>query len=189
MKWRVQGSAKKNKDYKKISKTLKWKDGEAGEKTFSVDIIDDGKVEGDEAFKLMLCCDPLGNGDTAIVTIVDDEPSNENGTLQFSKETYSFDEDAGTVKIKVSRIGGTKGKVSVKYKASGDATHKKDYTTKPKKLKWKNGEGGNKFIIVKLKDDRKIEDDETFSLTLVKAKGGANIGDSATTEVTIVDND
>ncbi|MEN8220434.1 MAG: hypothetical protein ABFS56_29615 [Pseudomonadota bacterium] len=59
----------------------------------------------------------------------------------------------------------------------------------PKKLKWKNGEAGNKFIIVKLKDDRKIEDDETFSLTLVKAKGGANIGDSATTEVTIVDND
>jgi hypothetical protein len=40
-------TADNGEDYEKTSKTLKWDDGEVGDKTFTVDILDDSKVEGD----------------------------------------------------------------------------------------------------------------------------------------------
>jgi parallel beta-helix repeat protein len=64
-------------DYTDATGTLNWGDGDASKKTFTVDIIDDSEVEGDET--LILSLDNvtggagLGEPNTAVLTITDDD--------------------------------------------------------------------------------------------------------------------
>jgi parallel beta-helix repeat protein len=64
-------------DYADATGTLNWGDGDASKKTFTVDIIDDSEVEGDET--LILSLDNvtggagLGEPNTAVLTITDDD--------------------------------------------------------------------------------------------------------------------
>ncbi|MEN8216423.1 MAG: Calx-beta domain-containing protein [Pseudomonadota bacterium] len=81
-------------------------------------ILDDTIVEDNEFFKLCLKKATggatIGDPDTAVVTIVDDDtPPVEPGTLQFSSATYSVDENGGYVTITVSRLDGDEGTISV----------------------------------------------------------------------------
>jgi hypothetical protein len=185
------GTAKKNKDYKKIAETLKWSDGDSSAKIFTVLIIDDNEYEDDEIFYLKLKKAKgaeLGNPKKAEVTIIDDDY--EPGTLQFSYATYSVNEDGGSVDVTVTRAGGSDGAISVKCKSSdGSAIAGQDYSAVSQTLSWGNGDTDNKTCTASIIDDAVVEDDETFSLSLKNATGGATIGNPDTTEVTIVDND
>jgi hypothetical protein len=186
-------TAKKNKDYKKTTKTLKWDDGDTSDQTFTVAIIDDDKFEDDETFKLKLKNAKgakLGNPKQAEVTITDDDSTYEPGTLQFSEAMSSVDEDAGSVTITVSRVGGSDGAISVKCKSSDDtATAWEDYIAVSKTLNWGDGDTGNKTFTVSINNDTEVENNETFSLNLENATGGATTGDPDTTVVTIIDDD
>jgi hypothetical protein len=187
------GTAKKNKDFEKAAKTLKWDDGEAGDKTFYVDITDDSQVEDDETFNLKLKKAKgakLGKPKTAEVTIIDDDDGDVNhGTLQFSSAAYDVEEDDGLVAITVTRVGGSDGAASVKVVTSdGTADSGEDYKKTTKTLKWDDGEDNAQTVTVAISDDDEIESDETFTLTLKKAKG-ADLGNPKTAEVTIIDDD
>jgi ribosomal protein L35AE/L33A len=183
------GTATKNKDYKKITKNLNWDDGDTKPKSFTVSILDDDKIEGNETFKLKLKkakCATLGKPKQAEVTIIDDERP---GTLQFSGAEYSVNENSGSVKIIVTREGGNSGKASVKAVSSnGSAKNNEDYEKVSEKLNWDNGEDGDKTFTVTILDDNEFENSETFSLALEK-QIGAVIGDPDNAEVTIIDND
>jgi ribosomal protein L35AE/L33A len=188
------GTAKKNKDYEKTAKKLKWDDGEAGDKTFTVDILDDNKVEGDETFKLKLKKAKgaeLGSQIKAEVTIIDDDSSTgEPGTLQFSKGSYSVDEDGGSVKIKVQRVDGSDGKVSVEYATSDDsATEGDDYNDKTGTLSWDDQDSDDQTFKVRIIDDNKQEGNEIFVVSLGNATGGAELGNPDTAEVEIIDDE
>jgi parallel beta-helix repeat protein len=69
-------------DYTETSGTLNWADGDASKKTFTVDIIDDSEVEGDETLILSLGNATggagLGEPDTAVLTITDDDSTTFN---------------------------------------------------------------------------------------------------------------
>jgi ribosomal protein L35AE/L33A len=188
------GTAKKNKDYEKTAEKLKWDDGEAGSKTFTVAILDDSKDEGDETFKLKLKKAKgaeLGSQIKAEVTIIDDDSSTgEPGTLQFSKGSYSVDEDGGSVKIKVQRVDGSDGKVSVEYATSDDsATEGDDYNDKTGTLSWDDQDSDDQTFKVRIIDDNKQEGNEIFVVSLGNATGGAELGNPDTAEVEIIDDE
>jgi hypothetical protein len=181
-------------DYIPVSGELEWSDGDADDKSITIAIVDDTESEGDETFNLKLK-KPTGGaviGETkkAVVTIIDDEelPA---GTLQFSKADYSVDEDGGSVKITVTRKDGSSGAVSVEFSTvDGSAKAGKDYIgTSSITLSWGDGDDSNRTLNISILDDNIIEGDETFSMTLTNATGGAAIGDPDTTVVTIVDDE
>jgi parallel beta-helix repeat protein len=71
-------------DYNETSGTLNWEDGDASKKTFTVNIIDDSKVENDETVILSLGNVTggagLGDPDTAELTITDDDAASTDCT-------------------------------------------------------------------------------------------------------------
>jgi Leucine-rich repeat (LRR) protein len=183
------GSAVKDEDYEKFSDKLEWGNGDADPKTFTVSIINDDVSEESETFKVKLKNAEgaeLGSPKKAEVTITDDDNP---GTLQFLSATYSFDEGDGTVTITVTREGGSSGAASVKVVSkNGTAKNGKDLDKVSEKLKWDDGEDGDKTFTVAIIDDSKVEDDETFTLKLKNAKG-AELGKPKKAEVTIIDDD
>ncbi|MCY7346197.1 MAG: hypothetical protein LH614_08225, partial [Pyrinomonadaceae bacterium] len=71
------GTATAGSDYTATNGALSWNAGEAGSKTFTVPILDDNLLEGDETVNLTLSSPTggatLGSPNTAILTIVDNE--------------------------------------------------------------------------------------------------------------------
>jgi CSLREA domain-containing protein len=112
------------------------------------------------------------------------------GTLQFSAATYSVNENGGTATITVTRTGGTNGLVTVNYAtANGTATAGQDYTSASGLLSWGNGISASQTFTIPITDDSLDEPDETVSITLSNATGGATIGNPASAVLTITDND
>jgi ribosomal protein L35AE/L33A len=179
-------------DYTAVSGTLNWKDGSSNDKTITVFIVDDTIPEDDETFSLTLSNPTggatIGDPSTAEVTIIDDDDDKEHGTLQFKKAKYSVDENDVSVEITVTRVGGSDGAVSVKYKSfDSTATAGEDYTKTKGTLKWNDGDASDKTFTVDIIDDSIFETDETFKLKLKKPTGGAAIGDPRKAVVTIID--
>jgi hypothetical protein len=83
------GTATASSDYTAASGTLSWSDAEGGAKTFTVPIIDDSDVEGDETVNLSLSSPTggatLGTPSTATLTIDDDDT---NLTMNIGDGTY-----------------------------------------------------------------------------------------------------
>jgi hypothetical protein len=189
------GSATAGEDYTAGSGTLNWSDGDASDKTFTVNIIDDTIFEGDESFSLMLenatGGATIGDPDTAEVIIVDDDtPPVEPGTLQFSEATYSVDENGGYVTITVTRQDGDEGAISVDYATSDDtAIAGSDYIAKADTLDWTDGDSVDKTFTIDIIDDSEPENDETLIVSLGNVTGGAELGMPNVAVVTITGND
>jgi plastocyanin len=110
------------------------------------------------------------------------------GKLEILPATYTLSEGAGTLTVTVQRVGGSEGAASVKIgTVAGTAKKGNDFLPRTATLKWKNGEKSPKSFLVKLKNDRVREQDETFTIQLTKATRAA-IGTSIAT-VTIQDDD
>jgi Calx-beta domain/IPTL-CTERM motif len=71
------GTAEAGLDYQATAGTLAWADGEGGIKTFTVVLVDDDLVEGDETLLLSLTAPTggaaLGDPSTAVLTLLDDD--------------------------------------------------------------------------------------------------------------------
>ncbi|MFO0810356.1 MAG: Calx-beta domain-containing protein [Gemmataceae bacterium] len=187
------GTATASSDYTATTGTLSWVNGDATPKTFTVPILDDAAVEGNETFTLTLTGATGGatlGVATATATIVDNDFPAAFGVLQFSAAQYTVAETGGTATITVSRTGGSNGAVSVQYATTnGTATAGSDYTASAGTLTWADGDASPKTFTVPILDDTAVEGNETFTLTLTGAIGGATLGPTATTTVTITDND
>ena len=111
------------------------------------------------------------------------------GTVQFKSSTYSVAENGGSVRIYVSRTGGSSGPASVGYAtANGTATAGTDYTSKSGTLNWSGGDAADKYFDVTILNDGVYEGDETFKANLSGASG-ATLGSPSTATVTITDNE
>ena len=117
---------------------------------------------------------------------INDQPA---GMLQFKSAAYSAEEDGGSVRIYVSRTGGSSGAASVDYATvNGSATAGSDYTAKSDTLNWSDGDSADKFFDVPISDDTEPEAGEDFTCVL-SGPSGASIGSPSTTTVTIPIND
>jgi hypothetical protein len=111
------------------------------------------------------------------------------GTLAFSASAYSVNENAGNVVVTVVRSNGTDGSVAVSYAtANGTATAPADYSARSGTLSFAAGET-SKSISIPIVDDALHEVNETFTVALSSATGGATLGSPSSTTITIVDND
>jgi hypothetical protein len=113
------------------------------------------------------------------------------GSLQFEVGTPpSIGENAGTVILTITRTGGTTGEVSVNLATSdGSATAGADYTALNTTVRFAAGDSTPQMVRVDITEDSAREPDETLTVTLSAATGGASIGANSTLTVTIRDND
>jgi len=113
------------------------------------------------------------------------------GTIQLSSATYSGSEALPSIQVRVDRIGGTTGEVTVAYITTdtGSATANTDYTTKSGTLTFPDGGATEMFVDIPiLPDNVKETPDETFTFDLSGITGGAGSGTLSAT-VTILNDD
>ena len=175
-------------DYTATAGTLNFADGQASA-SFSVPILDDALLEGDENFQVDLSNPSanlrLGTPAQVVVTITDVEA----GTVQLDSATYSVAESAGTLTVTVDRINGSDGAVSVDYATTnGSATAGADYSASAGTLSFADGQTSASFNVPIL-DDGLVEADETFTVSLSNPMGGAALGTPVMATATILDDE
>lgn len=177
------GEAQPGSDFENTSGTLTWNDGDASDKTVTVNLIDDDLAEPIEDFSLTLSA-PTGGAqlaasEAATTILSDDSP----GELRLCVD-LCFEDNLGAVTesdtvyegASVLRIGGTTGAISVVFAtAGGTATPGMDFTETIGTFNWDDGETGPKFISIPILDDAVAEDLEHFQIRLSNPTGGATI--------------
>jgi uncharacterized repeat protein (TIGR01451 family)/uncharacterized delta-60 repeat protein len=162
----------------------------AGEtvKTFTVPILEDTLVEGDEAFSVRLF-DPsngaqLSSPSNAVVTIIDNDSS-----LSFELSDYIVDEGGTNVMVAVVRTNTSVGTATIEFSTSNvTAVAGADYMATNGTLTFLDGENVQ-FISIPIVDDASVEGDETFAVRLSNPATGTLLGAPSVATVTITDND
>ncbi len=113
------------------------------------------------------------------------------GTIQLTFSSTSVAENAGTVMVTATRTGGSDGAVSVTVNsADGSAVAPGDYAAVVASLlNWADGDTAPKSLNITIVNDTADEPDETFTVTISNATGGALLGSPVTATITIQDDD
>jgi uncharacterized repeat protein (TIGR01451 family)/uncharacterized delta-60 repeat protein len=181
------GSATAGFDYAATGGILIFTNGETV-KTFTVPILPDTLVEGDETFTISLTsADPgsqLLSPSSTLVTIIDDDAG-----FKLSSPTYSVNEGGVRATINILRTGILTNTVSVSFATSnGTATAGSDYFATNGTFVFTNGEVSHSFTIQVI-DDTELEGDETVLVSLFNPTGQAGLLTPSAAVLTIVDND
>jgi hypothetical protein len=111
------------------------------------------------------------------------------GTVQFSTNSYSVSENAGTATIVVTRTGDSTAVVTVRYATSdGTATAGADYTARTGTLTFASGVTTQSFTIPVIADAVN-EADETVNLTLSNVQGSTTLMGTPSDAVLTITND
>lgn len=170
------GTASGDVDYTQTSGTVTFPAGSV-EQTIRVNLIDDNLVEANETFFV----DLSGVSSTAASLTT----SRATGTIlnddsrQLSVNDVSASESAGTIKFTVSLSSPSTSRVTVRVSTSNGtavAGKRGDYSSLSTRLTFNPGEV-TKTVSVTLRNDTKVEANETFFVNLSRASG-ATIGDS-----------
>jgi hypothetical protein len=113
------------------------------------------------------------------------------GSLALRSTAATVSETAGTVSISVSRTGGGDGAVAASWQTvAGTAAAGVRYTAASGTLTWADGDTADKTISVPLINDAIAgQGDQTFTITLSKAQGGATLGAVTSAVITVTDDD
>jgi len=113
------------------------------------------------------------------------------GQIAFSADRYAVPEWAGAVSpIVVTRSGGNRGAVSVRFEASGgSAIPGTDYTPLSGHIVFGDGDSEPREIQLQILSDAVAEPDKTLQLTLSEPGGCATLGARSTVELRILDDD
>lgn len=160
--------------------------------TIALTAVNDTTFEGDETAVVTV----LTNAAYHVVTpgpvecvIVDDDPP-PGGILRLSAAAYAVAENGTSALITVRREGATAGAVSVSYTATaGTAATGADFTPTNGTFSWAGGDSSDRTFAVAILDDTAYEGDETVSLQLSGASGGAAVGFPSSATLTILDNE
>lgn len=111
-----------------------------------------------------------------------------SGTIAFSAATQSVNEGQRRVTLTLQRSS-VEGAAQVSFgTANGTALNRADYRGTSSTVRFRKGQA-TATITISITNDRKKEGDETFTVTLSKPSNGWALGRTATTVVTITDND
>ncbi|HON08852.1 MAG TPA: Calx-beta domain-containing protein, partial [Verrucomicrobiota bacterium] len=182
------GTATAGQDYVATNGTVTFAENETF-KTFTVKILDDNIIEGNETV-LMKLSRPLGGAtiglDTAVLVINDDDSV---GGFVFSTNQYVVSEGVGNAVVEVKRVGGKIGQASVTVMTtSGTATPGVDYIGISNVLTFADGET-SKLVSIPIIDDAIVETPESIGLILQNPSNGAFIGPQGSAIVMIIDNE
>jgi photosystem II stability/assembly factor-like uncharacterized protein len=112
-----------------------------------------------------------------------------SGSVQFSSASYVVLEDVGNAVVKVSRVGGSKGTLSINYStADGTATAGSDYASASGTLIFADGET-TKTILIPIANDGVTEPDETVRLSLTGFTSLETLGSHPGATIIIQGND
>jgi len=113
------------------------------------------------------------------------------GVLRFDTNQISVAEDGGVANLRIVRVGGSDGAVSVGYRTvDGSAVAGADFgAISDGSLSWADGDDSDRLVSVSLLDDTDIEGTETFEVELFGAGGGAVLGTPERQEVRLLDNE
>ncbi|WP_294091128.1 Calx-beta domain-containing protein [Sphingomonas sp.] len=167
--------------------TLTFGDGETS-KTITLNVAGDFAIEADEGFRLLLSNNSFGTSITTSATTGTIRNDDVAGTVSIGNVSI-MEGDAGTQNavITLTRTGG-QGNFMVDYAtADGTATAGSDYSATNGTATFLNG-ATTTTITVPIIGDTNIEGDETFTIALSNASGGAAIG-TGTGTVTIQNDD
>jgi hypothetical protein len=170
----INGTATAGSDYVAKSGTLTFLPGQPTSQTITVLVNGDHTVENTESFQLKLSNSnvPISNG-VAYGTIYDDEP--------FISVTNDWSDSEGNTgakefKFTVSLSAAYDEPVTVDFTtADGTATAGDDYVATNGTLTFLPGQPTSQTIIVLVKGDHALEDDETFQVKLSNPSSNAQI--------------
>jgi len=112
------------------------------------------------------------------------------GTIQFSKENHIVMETVGSNSFKIERVGGSDGQISVDYATkNGTASAGQDFIANNGTLTWEAFDSEPKELSVTITNDSQFENDETFTIELLKTAGGASLGAAKIATVVIESDD
>jgi len=171
------GTAEAGTDFDYVEGTLVFGPNEL-KKSIGINIIDDDVYEEDEQFNVrlsnarfednnVLTANPHSKlkvyPDVATVMILDDD---HNGIFVFPEPELETIENVGTLRVKVSRTCGARGKVKLPFKTvDGTALSGKDYIGREDMLTFYNNEI-EKYIDIEIFDDEDYEKNECFYIEL-----------------------
>ena len=174
---------------------LYWPDGDGSTREVTIPIFDDTLLEGDETLEVILSSPEggaaLGATSSAVITLVDSE-SALSGSLQFTSDSYSASESAGSGKLVVTRTLGSVGTVTVQVHRVHDGNPGMGipaYLEYIADATWPDGDANPRPVSVPIDDDAIPEPDETMQFVLISPTGGAALGLPSTAFLTILDND
>lgn len=171
------GQAQPGSDFEDTSGTLTWNDGDASDKTITVNIFDDAAAESNEDFLLTLS-GPTGGAQLAAseasTTIGSDDGPGQLGFADFFGQFYGETAEGRKTTARVFRINGSQGAISVSYSTkSGTATAGTDFVATSGTLNWADGDTNVKQIEVQTLQDSVAEGEERFEIQLSNPTGGA----------------
>jgi photosystem II stability/assembly factor-like uncharacterized protein len=183
------GTATAGQDYTTTSGTLSWAAGEGGAKTFSIPLINDSLVEGNETLTISLSGPTgglvLGSPASATVTITSDDAQ---PLVSFTAATIQVQESVGQAVVTVIRSGNTAGAVTVAYAAAPGTATSADFTPTSGVLSFADGETEKTFTVA-ITNDTADELLESIQLSLSNPTGGAALGTHGSALLQILDND
>ncbi|MEW6158499.1 MAG: putative Ig domain-containing protein [Verrucomicrobiota bacterium] len=112
------------------------------------------------------------------------------GNIQVESEAYTIAENGGSIEIKLLRINGSAGQVSVELATEdGAAMSGADYQQTNAMVVWPDGDSSPKSVAIPILDDLVFEGNEQFQVALRSPSGGASLVSPDRAMVTIVEND
>ena len=186
------GTARDGVDYSAVSGVLTWAAGDTNDKEVFVPLINNALQDGSRSFMAKLSqpvgADP-GEPWWATVTIKDDDEPPFPGAVQFEDAAYTVREGLGTVRLLVTRTGGSFGQASVRYHTADGTAGAADYTAVASGLlTWPDGDSSPKRIDITIANDTVPENDEQFVVYL-DTPIGVSLGSPTLAVVTIEDDD
>jgi hypothetical protein len=186
----MDGTAIAGVDYVAVDKRVTF-DPEVSQLDVLIQLIDDSVVEDIKTVNLQLLDvegSVLGDQDTAILEIHDDDVMPALDSFIFEPDQYAARESDDLVILTVKRVGSLVGEATVDFAVTGgSAKNGLDYELMPGTLVFMDGEDTMTITIV-IKEDRAREDDETVVVSLANPVNG-ELANPAEATLVIEDND
>lgn len=175
------GSATAGLDFRLLSPSVLWLDGDTADKSIAVALLPDDLIEGDESFALSLLQSPAASGtgqgpvsteitieDTTVVVV----PT--PGNAVFALAEVSLLEGASQTVV-VNREGGVDGVLVVDLivESGGTATEQEDFSLSVQSLRWEGGDALPKSFEINAVADQLQETRETLTVLLDGSTGSA----------------
>lgn len=187
------GTAVNGTHYQGVNGSLHWNDGETGQKSALVNILDDSVVNTNRTFTVTLSGATgatLVTPMSTMVTIKDND-----NTVQFAAATASVTETTASIMIPVSRLGVATGAASVHWStADGGALAGTDFgtlgdtTQRSGTLNWAAGSAASQNITIPILPNGTLNGSRNFQV-LLDTPTGALIGVNSAFTVTINDDE